>query len=306
MKKTISLLVIASILVALLSGCGFFQQQGIEMNSKELNITVGESKVLSVMPENANKKLTWSSSDGNIVTVENGTVKGKAVGTATVTATNESGSSATCSVTVSGKEVTSITLNSQSTQLEVGKTVQLKATVLPADATNPKLAWSSSNGAVAMVNSDGLVTAAGEGVANIECKTENGTNASCTVTVKDTKKKSSEAAQSSAAYTYVYGHYRPDYVYRESDFVFPESSTRQLSGSEISATLGGMVGTPVSNSFAQDAINEIYARNGYVFKTASIRAYYETKPWYYPDSSFTINDFNSVESYNIKLLEKYS
>ena len=66
-----------------------------------------------------------------------------------------------------------------------------------------------------------------------------------------------------------------------------------------------MVGSPVSNSFAQDAINEIYARNGYVFKTDSIRRYYESKPWYYPDSGFTTGDFNSTEKYNIRLLEEY-
>ena len=54
------------------------------------------------------------------------------------------------------------------------------------------------------------------------------------------------------------------------------------------------------------AINEIYARNGYVFKDSSLKSYYMSKAWYYPDSSFTTSDFSSVESYNIKLLEDYS
>ena len=307
MKKTISLIVLASMLIALFAGCGFGGSQGFELSTKELTITVGDSKVISVVPESANKKLTWTTGDSAVVTVDNGTVKGVAVGSATVTARNESGDSASCTVTVKGKEVTNITLNNQSTTLEVGKTTQLKATVSPSDATSTKLNWSSSNGAVALVNSDGTVTAAGAGVANIICTAENGVNASCTVTVKESKKaESSQAAQSSGgAYTYVYGHYRPEYVYRESDFVFPESSTRQLTRAEIQNTLSGMVGTPVSGNFAQDAINEIYARNGYVFKDDSIRSYYNTKPWYYPDSSFTTGDFNSTEKYNIKLLEEY-
>ena len=127
-----------------------------------------------------------------------------------------------------------------------------------------------------------------------------------------TEKKKAESSQSSqssksdsgGSYTYV-PHYRSGYVYRESDFVFPYSSTRQLSRGEIEATLSGMVGSPVSDSFAQDAINEIYARNGYVFKTDSIRSYYNTKPWYYPDPSFTTGDFNSTEKYNISLLKQY-
>ena len=70
MKKTLSVIIIASMLIAVFSGCGFFQQQSFEMNSKELTLTVGDSKVISVVPESANKKLTWSSSDENIVTVE--------------------------------------------------------------------------------------------------------------------------------------------------------------------------------------------------------------------------------------------
>ena len=307
MKKTLSLIIIASVLIAVLAGCGLFQQQSFDMNSKELTITVGDSKVLSVVPESANKKLTWSSSDENIVTVESGTVKAKAAGSAVVTATSESGNSATCNVTVNAKEVKDITLNNQAVSVEAGKTVQLKATVTPSDATNVKLSWSSENGAIAVVNDNGLVTGASEGVTNIICKADNGIEAKCTVTVTGGKKKTESSNDSqSQAYTYVYGHLNPTYVYRAADFVFPESSSRQLTSAEIIETLRGMVGTPVSDSFAQDAINEIYARNGYVFKTDSIRRYYESKPWYYPDSSFTINDFSSIESYNIKLLERLS
>ena len=308
MKKTISLIALASMLIALFAGCGFGGRQGFELSAQELTITVGDSKVISVVPESANKKLTWTTGDSDIVTVENGTVKGKAVGSTVVTAKNESGDSASCTVTVKGKEVTNITLNNQSTTLEVGKTTQLKATVSPSDATSTKLNWSSSNGAVAVVNSDGTVTAAGAGVANIICTAENGVNASCTVTVKDSKKaESSQSSQTnqSSTYTTYYGHFRPSYVYRESDFVFPDSSIRELSRGEVEATLSGMVGTPVSGNFAQDAINEIYARNGYVFKDASIRSYYNSKPWYDPDPGFTTGDFNSTEKNNIKLLEEY-
>lgn len=308
MKKTLSLIIIASMLIAFFSGCGFFQQQGFEMNSKELTLTVGDSKVISVVPESANKKLTWSSSDENIVTVEAGTVKAKAAGSAVVTAASESGNSATCNVTVNAKEVKDITLNNQAVSVEAGKTVQLKATVTPADATNTKLSWSAENGAIAVVNDNGLVTGASEGVTNIICKADNGVEAKCTVTVTGGKKKTESSNESSGgqAYTYVYGHLNPNYVYRSSDFVFPESSSRQLSRAEIQNTLSGMVGSPVSSSFAQDAINEIYARNGYVFKDSSLKSYYMSKAWYYPDSSFTTSDFSSIESYNIKLLEDYS
>ena len=58
--------------------------------------------------------------------------------------------------------VMSITVSPKSCEFtEAGKTVQLVATVLPADATNPKVTWKSSDPEVAAVNSDGLVTSGG-------------------------------------------------------------------------------------------------------------------------------------------------
>ena len=310
MKKTISLIIIASMLIALFAGCSIGGQQGFEMSTKELTLTVGDSKALSIVPDSANKKVTWTSSNDSVATVETGTVKAKAVGTAVITATSESGQSTTCNVTVNGKPVQKVTVTPQVATVEAGKTVQLTATVSPSDAAATNLKWSPSDGTVAVVNDSGIVTGVKAGVVVINCEAEGGVKGSCTVTVTEKKKaESSQSSQSSksdsgGSYTYV-PHYRSGYVYRESDFVFPESSTRQLTRAEIQNTLSGMVGTPVSGNFAQDAINEIYARNGYVFKDDSIRSYYNKKPWYYPDSSFTTGDFNSTEKYNINLLKQY-
>ena len=311
MKKTISLIIIASMLIALFAGCGFGGQQGFEMSSKELTLTVGDTKAISIVPESANRKVTWSSSNDTVATVENGTVKAKATGTAVITAVSESGQSTTCNVTVNGKPVQSVTVTPQVATVEAGKTVQLKATVSPSDAASTNLKWSPSDGTIAVVNDSGIVTGVKAGVVIINCEAEGGVKGSCTVTVTEKKKaESSQSSQSSkseqsSTYTTYYGHFRPSYVYRESDFVFPDSSIRELSRGEVEATLSGMVGTPVSGNFAQDAINEIYARNGYVFKDASIRSYYNSKPWYDPDPGFTTGDFNSTEKNNIKLLEEY-
>lgn len=314
MKKTISLIIIASMFIALFAGCSFGGQQGFEMSSKELTLTVGDTKAISIVPESANRKVTWSSSNDSVATVENGTVKAKTTGTAVITAVNESGQSTTCNITVTGKAVQKITVTPDVATIEAGKTVQLKATVTPSDAASTDLKWSPSDGTIAVVNDSGIVTGVKAGVVVINCEAEGGVKGSCTVTVTEKKKtessQSSQSSQSSksnqsSTYTTYYGHFRPSYVYRESDFVFPDSSIRQLSRGEVEATLSGMVGSPVSDNFAQDAINEIYARNGYVFKTDHIRSYYESKPWYYPDPSFTTGDFNSTEKYNISLLEQY-
>lgn len=81
--------------------------------------------------------------------------------------------------------VMSITVSPKSCEFtEVGKTVQLVATVLPADATNPKVTWKSSDPEVATVNSDGLVTSVGGGEAIITA-TAGDQSATCKVIVND-------------------------------------------------------------------------------------------------------------------------
>ena len=55
----------------------------------------------------------------------------------------------------------------------------------------------------------------------------------------------------------------------------------------------------------KDAINEIYARNGYIFKTPEILAYYRQFDWYYevtPADSFNNSMFNQIEKENINRL----
>lgn len=80
-------------------------------------------------------------------------------------------------------EVTSVTLNKSALSLEVGKTGQLSATVLPNSATNKSVSWSSNNEAVATVSSKGIVKAKKAGTAVITATAVNGKSASCTVTV---------------------------------------------------------------------------------------------------------------------------
>lgn len=82
-----------------------------------------------------------------------------------------------------GTEVTSVTLNKDTLNLEVGKTRKLSATVLPASAADKSITWSSSKPDVASVSSNGTVTAEKAGTAVITATATNGKSASCTVTV---------------------------------------------------------------------------------------------------------------------------
>ena len=80
--------------------------------------------------------------------------------------------------------VESVILDKASVELKVGKTVQLAATVLPENATNKAVIWSTSDASVATVE-NGLVTAVAKGTATITVTTLDGSKtAACEVTVK--------------------------------------------------------------------------------------------------------------------------
>lgn len=78
--------------------------------------------------------------------------------------------------------VTDVTVDRSTAELVIGETVQLSATVLPSDATDPSITWSSSNKEVATVSNNGLVTGVSEGRAAIMAKA-GGKTATCIVTV---------------------------------------------------------------------------------------------------------------------------
>ena len=87
--------------------------------------------------------------------------------------------------------------------------------------------------------------------------------------------------------------------------VFPDSSERYLSDEEI-ATLG-MGNTPVKFQLVQQAINEIYARNGYAFQEKVWKDYYDQFSWYHNrglNDAETKERFNAVERENVEKLKR--
>lgn len=78
--------------------------------------------------------------------------------------------------------VESVSLDKTELKLAKGGNAKLTATVLPADATDKTVTWTTSKDKVATVAADGTVTAVGEGTAVITA-TAGGKTAQCTVTV---------------------------------------------------------------------------------------------------------------------------
>ncbi|MFY0607610.1 MAG: Ig-like domain-containing protein [Cyclobacteriaceae bacterium] len=176
----------------------------ISINPSSISLEVDATKSLTVSfaPANAtDKAVTWTSSDVSIATVSNsGSVVGIAEGTATITAmANDGGFEAQATITVTPKTiaVTGVNLDMETLTLRVDQTEILTASVLPAEASNDKVQWTSSNQSVATVDASGLVTAVSEGDALITATTEDGGfEAVCSVSVLNNLLHASKAAQS--------------------------------------------------------------------------------------------------------------
>ena len=165
----------------------------VTLEPNTLTLEKGEKGTLTatVAPTNAtNKGVTWSSSNPEVATVDNGVVTAGIGGGTTITVTTEDGSkTATCKVTVNAPQtvpVTGVTLTKTELTLAEGGSEKLTATVEPSDATNQSVTWESSNTEAATVDQQGNVTAvsADKGTAVITVKTVEGNHqATCTVTV---------------------------------------------------------------------------------------------------------------------------
>ena len=84
----------------------------------------------------------------------------------------------------------------EATLTEKGQTVQLTATVAPANATNKNVTYATNNVAVATVTPGGLVTAVANGTADITVTTEDGNRtAVCKVTVNIDDSKTDEPTE---------------------------------------------------------------------------------------------------------------
>ena len=135
-----------------------------------------------------NKEVTWASDKPAVATVDNnGKVKGLAIGEATITVTTKEGNKTDkCKVTVTAKPiaVTGVTLNETEKKLKVGEEFTLTATVMPADATNKEVTWSSDKADIATVDNNGKVKGVKEGEATITVTTKDGEKkATCKVIV---------------------------------------------------------------------------------------------------------------------------
>ena len=169
---------------------------GVSLNRSNLTFSSkGESFALkaTVRPANAtNARVSYTTSDASVARVSSsGVVTAGAEGSCTITVKTADGDYMdSCRVVVKYPEpevihVESVSLSSKSLRFEEkGRTVSLSATVLPMDAENKAVVWSSSNSSVARVDSLGNVTSVSNGTCIITVRSLDGSKVdTCAVTV---------------------------------------------------------------------------------------------------------------------------
>ena len=162
-----------------------------------INIEVGETYYVDVdFGSYVTQTGSWEKSNSTFIFINKGnkgcTIKGNKVGTGTLEYWGVVEADIieyywTVNVSEKSVKISDIILNKTSLSLNIGDQEQLTATILPSNATNQSLTWSSSNTNVATVGFNGNVTAKAEGSSTITCRANDGSGkyATCYVTVID-------------------------------------------------------------------------------------------------------------------------
>ncbi len=105
------------------------------------------------------------------------------------------------------------------------------------------------------------------------------------VNIQDSDKESDSQAQSNALTPLEIGS------------IVPESSTRRIESTDVWG---------YDHSLLQLAVNEIYARHGYVFQKDYLNDYFSHQAWYHPSDNFSEADLSDIEKDNIAFLKNHS
>lgn len=188
--------VVAAVVIAGGGAGGYFALRdtnvyvtGIQPGEKVYTLVEGQETTITttVQPDNAtDKTLVWSSSDAEVATVADGTVKAAKAGKAVITIKSNDGKAVT-EVEVTVEEpvaeeteevdttvyVSAVKPEQESYSVQVGKEETIAVTVEPEDAADKTLVWSSSDETVLTV-ADGTVKGVKAGKAVVTIASNDG------------------------------------------------------------------------------------------------------------------------------------
>ena len=159
-----------------------------------VKIDVGEECELkvTVIPSNAtNKNVNWEVGDSSIISLERGKVVGLKPGNTYIKVTTERKKiERTIYVEVTKKDilVEEIKVKEANIKLAIGERKKIEYEIIPEDATNKKISFSTDNKDIVSFDANGNVVAIKEGKANVILKSSNEITAIISVTVSSPTK----------------------------------------------------------------------------------------------------------------------
>ena len=214
MKKLLYAFLIAAV-AAVHSGCKddeetFVHVEKVSIDVRELHLNPGKTYQLSVTIEPAdatNRRIAWYSSNTNVATVDkSGLVTALAFGEVTLTAeANDMHVNDAIRLTIDDVDnsipIESLTLDATSKTFDFAADPGVGAfrfapAILPENATNKKLKWTSDDPLVAGIDDNGLLVPVSHGKTTIRVSTTDGGNktARCEVTVIGVKDRNYDSA----------------------------------------------------------------------------------------------------------------
>lgn len=173
----------------------------IKLDKSSVTLKIGETSQLTatVSPADAtDKTVTYSTSNSTVATVSSsGKITAVGGGTATITA-KAGGKTATCKVTVTVAQTGITASGSTSKTVEMGGTLKLKVTKVPADATDDySVSWSVADTSIATVSANGTVKGLSLGTTTVTAKS-NGWTVTYKITVTEPVTESSTEKEPSS------------------------------------------------------------------------------------------------------------
>ena len=196
-----------------------------------------------------------------------------------------------------GGGLTDLAAYPETMTMRAGDHDTIQVVLTPSDTAEKALIWATSNRSVAVVDESGKVTAMSPGSCTVTIASKTNSDVSCHVEVIV---EGADAAPASAAA--VTG--KTDGARSEDSVVYVGETDAArvypayyLTDSEV-ATMDG--------DTLQFTINQIYAKNGYIFRTPEIQRYFEGMPWYRGVTNDTGGlALSNVDKANLNLLVKH-
>ena len=166
-------------------------ETGISLSASSIKMEVGEEQeiVATVVPTNATyQNLSWEVGNPSIINLDNGKVKGLSPGTTFIKITTEKQKIArviNVTVVTNTIPITEIKAKEDNIELYVGDSKKIEYEIIPSDATNTKISYSTDNKEVVGFNKEGLLVGVKEGTAIITLKSTNDIKTTIKVAVKN-------------------------------------------------------------------------------------------------------------------------